>query len=59
MRKQEISFLNTVLCLLAYSNTRGLMGISFLEDVHTLYVFFAILAFYWLGFHGAEPLERR
>lgn len=40
--------------LLAYGNTRGLIRVSFLEDVHTLYVFFAILAFYWLGLHLAE-----
>ena len=40
--------------LLAYANTRGLMYVPFLEDVHTLYVFFAILAFYWLGLRRAE-----
>jgi hypothetical protein len=40
--------------LLAYANTRGLIRVSFLEDVHTLYVFFAILAFYWLGLQLSE-----
>ncbi len=40
--------------LLAYANTRGLVWVSFLEDVHTLYVFFATLAFYWLGLRLAE-----
>lgn len=40
--------------LLAYANTRGLMYVSFLEDVHTLYVFSAILVFYWLGLRLAE-----
>ena len=40
--------------LLAYVNARGLMWVPFLEDVHTLYVFSAILAFYWLGLRIAE-----
>lgn len=40
--------------LFAYINTRGLVWVSFLEDVHTLYVFSAILAFYWLGLRLAE-----
>lgn len=41
-------------CLLAYANARGLLHISFLEDVHTIYVFSAILAFYWFGLQLAE-----
>lgn len=44
--------------LLAYANARGLMYVSFLEDVHTIYVFSAILAFYWLGLQLAERFFR-
>ena len=40
--------------LFAYANTRGWMWVSFLEDIHTLYVFSAILAFYWLGMRQSE-----
>lgn len=40
--------------LLTYANARGLMYVPFLEDVHTIYVFSAILAFCWFGLQLAE-----
>lgn len=35
--------------LLSYANNRGFFRVSFLEDVHTLYVFCAILFLFWIG----------
>ena len=35
--------------LLSYANTCGFFRVSFLEDLHTLYVFCAILLVFWLG----------
>ena len=34
---------------MSYANNRGFFRVSFLEDVHTLYVFCAILFLFWIG----------
>ncbi len=44
--------------LLAYGNTTGKFSVPFLEDVHTLYVCFALLAVFWIGKNWSEGFFR-
>lgn len=62
-KNQKILFLGFIIFaladgLLSYGNTRGMLRASFLEDIHTLYVFAAIAALFAVALRIGERMMR-